>query len=88
MIIISIIIIYNISDLILLGKKDNSYFYFINLHGLSTIKKYKNHFPFQSHYIVCKTKYMCIIFISYYRIKIYRERKKITYDFLHKKIFI
>ena len=62
-IIISIIIIYNISDLILLGEKDSSYFYFINLHKLSTIKKYKNHFPFQSHYIVCKTKYMCIIFI-------------------------
>ena len=53
-----IIIIYNISDLILLGKKDNSYFYFINLHGLSTITKYKNHFPFQSHYIVCKTNIM------------------------------
>ena len=63
MIIISIIIIYNISDLILLGEKDSSYFYFINLHKLSTIKKYKNHFPFQSQYIVCKTKYMCIIFI-------------------------
>ena len=63
MIIISIIIIYNISDLILLGEKYSSYFYFINLHKLSTIKKYKNYFPLQSQYIVCKTKYMCIIFI-------------------------
>ena len=57
------IFIYNVSHLILPGEKGNSYFFFTNLPTLSTIKKYKNHFPFRSHYIVCETKYMCLIFI-------------------------
>ena len=57
------IFIYNMSDLILLGKKGNSYFFLQIYLGSLQLKNYKNHFSFRSHYIVCETKYMCLIFI-------------------------
>ena len=49
------IFIYNVSDLILLGEKNNSNFFLTNLPKLSTIKKYTNHFLFRLLYKICET---------------------------------